>query len=81
MNTHRNLTHELQTITTKPKAKSWKHKQKIKKNEKHTKFEQKKQCEGTKSEKLDNDKLWNYKACSPFLQWEAISSIPLTSNS
>jgi hypothetical protein len=28
-----------------------------KNDEKHTKFEQKQQCEGTKSEKLDNDKL------------------------
>jgi hypothetical protein len=30
---------------------------KKKTNEKHTKFEQKQQCGGTESERLDNDKL------------------------
>jgi hypothetical protein len=61
MKTYRKLTQELSNNNNK--VESWKHK--YKKNEQHTKLEQKQQYGGAKSEKFDNEKLWNYKAYSP----------------
>jgi hypothetical protein len=85
MNTYKKLTHELSNKNIV--VESWKPKiesTSTKRNEQCTKLKQKQQCVIAKSEKLDNNKLWNCKACSPIVHNEKpcpASLKPLNPNS
>jgi hypothetical protein len=71
MSTYKKLTHELSNNNIV--VESWKpniENTSTKTNEQCTKLKQKKQCAIAKSEKFDNDKLWNWKACSPIVHNE-----------